>query len=765
MRGLLIISALFLTYGVASDIIFLGLRRFLRQTHVVSPQELFFLTRGCGPLIISWLLYNLFLFTPHRAPWFYIVVIGAVFALIVVLSRQEFPVLFHTYTEFVRALRRLLGGASLSLLLFASITLICSFILVIGIGFPIVGHDSLIFAMDARVMRQDVSLEHYLSSTVPDPVSGYLPIAFGAPFLQMLYVWFSFLAGVGHMDLLARTVSPLFGIHCLLLLGYFVRRHSGSIQAALWATFLLGITPLFLFVAYDNAQDTPRYYFVFVSVVWFAKALEAAPNTRLRLVGIAGVFSGFAVYSHLLGAPLLAVGSLAVVLSGRHPFRRRAAEGALILITAAVMSASYHYLVSTPIRAKLPSIFSWHFLDEWTSGASSVKEHMRALTGWTQKPHVTRLPLDLETTPAWRSEAMPPLAPSQVISPLAQTDQAAKLSRQILAEATLKARGQGSSPLQQFLFGRLQMFTGVEYFGVLFFLFWAAVLFWIRKGSQRTIFETLVLAVVLLYCVLVLSGVRRLSWSNPRYIGTLIIFGAYFAGPLLAQMMNAFSQRDGRIRPLMGLMLVAVLSFPTVLATSIRGAKVGLTNPGTFYADFRSLQWLDFLRTDPTSATTDFFGHFFGIQKTFRYALADEKEKLKHSHDYLALIQYFNEHAPHDACALVLREGRYFYYAQRQGVAHRDRRLWGGQRFANEEAVLNLFHTVGITHILVDRSLQQKGYLTFTRHHLREIMANPDLSKVEYQFGSAQLYRLRFIGQNGHDPAAEEKEGVGTGDS
>ena len=136
-------------------------------------------------------------------------------------------------------------------------------------------------------------------------------------------------------------------------------------------------------------------------------------------------------------------------------------------------------------------------------------------------------------------------------------------SRSPQGQQTLtEERRQGGTPLRKLVFGRLQMFTGTEYFGFLFFFFWIAIFRWLRRWPKRTVFDSLLFAVVIVYCIVIMSGVRNLSWSNPRYIGSLMLIGAYFSGPLLARLTKAASPHR-RWRYRMGVLsLIVIVSFP-----------------------------------------------------------------------------------------------------------------------------------------------------------------------------------------------------------
>ena len=90
-----------LTYVTVSDILFLWLHRFLKSSRSVAFKEFVLPVRGSGPLLLAWLLYNLFLFTPHGSSWHYLSSIGTLLTLLLVFGRHEIPVLGHRSVRFI----------------------------------------------------------------------------------------------------------------------------------------------------------------------------------------------------------------------------------------------------------------------------------------------------------------------------------------------------------------------------------------------------------------------------------------------------------------------------------------------------------------------------------------------------------------------------------------------------------------------------------------------------------------------------------------
>ena len=199
------------------------------------------------------------------------------------------------------------------------------------------------------------------------------------------------------------------------------------------------------------------------------------------------------------------------------------------------------------------------------------------------------------------------------------------------------------------------------------------------------------------------------------------------------------------VRRLSALVLVAIVLTPVTLATSIRGAKVGLTNPGSFYQDFRSLQWLKNFKSDPRTALEVFWRDYFGIRFTLQSLAADSRTKLIRSHDYFAGVTYLQDNSHEDAKVLLFRDARFFYYSDRKGVYAEspefDRRAMKQAR--NPEEKLEVLLAQGFTHVLIDSySLTQSAY-AFS--HIHPLLQEPAFVETVLEFGETKVYRLRTL--------------------
>ena len=758
---------------VASDVLFLVAAKLLRGLDRPTNTRIFLLTRGLGPAAVATSAYTALVFLPGHGAAFYLWILAALFAGSAALANSEAAALWTCYLEAwrwittrVRRARGLVVATCVLALLGISL----------GVALPLVEHDGVAAAVEARIALRDESFANYLAIEVPDPQTGYYMETFRTPFLQSLYVVYGWMGGLGHLDFLIRTTSPIYTIHCLLLLGLVVRRHRSSRTAA-WSVFLLMVTPIFFYMTYNNGIDTARLYLGFLALLWMAE-LAATGSTRVAVA--AGGASGLALFCHALSAPLLAGGGLAFLVHAQARIMKRLVTAAVLTAVALVTGASFHYLLAPKVGAKIAQAFEANSLQELADdepgspeeSPATAPEHRtqeRAADRATKTPKPTERPqtaprAETVSTPrpvgkpaspparpkprdpeeSERATRVEPHSPDQSKPARADSGHAKRPSRvgsqpKLAVERhadLLELRGQGHSPLQRLIFGRLQMFTGLEHFGWIFYWFWAGVALYLLRRPGTNLERILVYAGVTTTLV-VLSGVRQLSWSNPRYIATILPLAAFFAGPVLAATERRWLKSRLRLA-----IFVAVLVFPVTLATAIRGAKVEITNPGTFYAEFRSLEWVRYTIDHPADAMSTFWNRYLGIGKTARYIFADQDEQLRHAHDYFGAVLWIRDHLPADTDVLLFRDARFFYYSRHRGT------VWYSPvinqkkfRFTRSPKALERYlRSLGIDYVLVDEySTRLPGYAD---GKVSEMLANPDLAERIYEFGTARVYRL-----------------------
>lgn len=723
-----LILTLVVVHLLSSDVCFIVLSKFLGRSTSLPTEKIYYYSRGLGPLVLALLAYLALVFLPYQDRLVYMVVVFTPFFLGALASRSEIPVLVGCHRDCVRA-----GWAwitrkdSLSKITLAVVLVGVLF----GIGLPLVEHDALAAAIEARIAARDASFENYLAIDRPDPETGFFMETFRTPSLQSLYVVYFWVAGWDDLDLLIRTTSPIFAIHCTMLLFVVVRQRFGS-RVASWAIFLLTTTPIFFYMSYNNGIDTMRIYAALLALLWLV-ALSRIGSLRVALV--AGVISGLALFSHLLSVPVLLGGGLGFLGFGKISLSRRLSAGAVLVVAAACIGAVSHYGMSSTLlteigrsisKTPLPSSTAAPKVDSVAPRKDFGSEASSRGSALPQRAHAGRVPSD-HAFEQWAVQAKrEKVGAWNQCSPRKQVD-----DRLIL----LQVRGQGGSPRNRLIFGRLQMLTGIEHFGFIFYFFWLGLLVAVFRRMQDT--QDRLLAVAgLMVAFIVLSGIRKLSWSNPRYISTLLPIAAYFAAPLLARL----EARWFRVRWKKALVIGCIL-MPLLTVTAVRGAKIELTNPGDFYADFRSLRWLEFVLEEPTEAASVFWEDYLGFRRTLSYLFSDTDTQVRNAHDYLNSVLWVRDHLPEDVHVLVFREARFFYYGERKGSVWYSPAI-DQKSFGGATTVIELAWTLrnsGVTHVLVDDySTLLPGY---AGRCIDALLASP-MAELVYEYGTSEVYRL-----------------------
>ena len=686
--------AFLFTYWVASDVVCLVALRFLRPADRDSSWEIFLLTRGLGPIVISWLVFQLLLFAPQCRPSVYIAGVLSVFALGGGLGRRQFAELARIYGGVWHALPRCWPRTASGRVLLIVALALAVFMLSIGIGFPIVASDSLGFAIEARLIYRDLSFAHY-PPLVADALTGYYYPTFQVPCLQSLYVWFFLLTRTTDIDILLRTVAPVYALYCGLMVFWVLFRRTRNVDTALWGVIALLALPVFIVHSYMNNQDAHRIYFSFCVLLCLTTLLQSA--TKANAVAL-GVFVGFAIYAHFFGLVTAAVVLALYTLLSQQPLRMRLARLLLVVLVAAPLSGFDHYVVST------------------RNAEQTLAGRVLRQFGVTRATPADAPGADVSAAPSNRGD-----------------------------DWLLSRRGQGGGAFKQWVFGVLQPFTGIEWFGAFFWLLVVALLYWGRR-SEKTRLETVMAWTAVAYLAVVLSGVRTLSWSNPRYAGTLAPIVAYFTGLLAVTLhRQGFGRGDATRASVRLVALIVVFVVPLTLTTCVRGAKVGITNPGDFYEQLHSTAWIRAGVRDPLGSLRTLFERYFGGLQTVRYAWASDHEKLLHAHDYFRAVDYMNRNTPADATGLVIgREAYYFYYAERHGASLADPQL--GSVWLKTDPVEVCAELVGrgIHYVLIDSFYQ--NHPSYVGTQLPAIVGDSALATLVFEAGTARVYRLSCDG-------------------
>jgi hypothetical protein len=266
---------------------------------------------------------------------------------------------------------------------------------------------------------------------------------------------------------------------------------------------------------------------------------------------------------------------------------------------------------------------------------------------------------------------------------------------------------------------------------------------WLRQPRKTTL-DKIMFTAAMICTVLVLSDFRKMASSNPRYIATILPNACYFAAMVIASIRHSRRWRKSfAMRSLIAGMLMAVVIGPLVATSVVRGAKVGLTNPGDLYEAVHSTNWIGSALRDPVTSIKIFWERYIGIRETLAQFGASDAVKLEHTHDSFAAINYMRTSTPPAAAALVFRATRYFYYAERRGISYTDPRMEEFSNISGTDEACRFLAGFGIDHVLMDS--YYSTYPMYTDTRLFDILSDPARSTKVYEYGSAQVYKLHCL--------------------
>lgn len=336
------------------------LRR-LNKDQEHSTVELFLVSLGLAPALVTLLLYYAFLCCPPLPSVGYFLIITVVYVSLFWLGRKEFPVIYvdfkywlirewhklkrHEYNGspapgiWTRRAKEITRWFYVSLVLLVLIYLALSFRSVLHM--PVDGYDALSYAAEGKALFKIKHIE--FRSMLLDPETGiYLP-SLHAPSFSLILTWEKILNSLVGLksDLFFRSIAFYFGL--LILAGqYYCLRIKGKWLALLGTIGLLSCFSFYCALIYIHI-DTYRIFFI--AVVWFYLAGALKKRDRLSYL-LLGITSGMAAFAHTLGALMAAIAILVffVFLKGSLFHKLKIAS---LVFFLALATGGIHYVIDT----------------------------------------------------------------------------------------------------------------------------------------------------------------------------------------------------------------------------------------------------------------------------------------------------------------------------------------------------------------------------------------------------------------------------------
>ena len=633
------------TYFLSGFIIATLLERFLRKPgKEISFAEIYIFGLGLGPVTISLILYLLFLLFPDKANLFYIFIIEVIFLLMLIIIRKNLLESAKKIFCFFTGIRWKIRSLEKDIIVMGFlVALILSYIFIQGIGFPIVSHDGCVYAYHGKYFYEIKNLDNYMAK--PDEKTGaYLPLAH-PPGLALVYTWFYLLQGNTDSDILPRTVAPMYGLYLVILLWIVLRKRKGK-YCGIFGLLLLVLTPIFVWQSYENSIDPMRMFFIFSSFVMLGKLLQEESVNMALLIGLA---AGFAMYTHVTGILALLVVIPIYLLFSKKNIGRRIRTAVFIGIIAMIIGGT-QYAINYLRFNNILGTNSYSFFVPKVRNFYSSTELIRV--GQEGSIEIKRI----------------------------------KLSKNLV-------------------FGRLQMFSRPELFGLSYYIFLFALFYWIRSIRKEKIDIVLLLAAIL-YAIPVIYK----FYSNRRYIFTIQPLIVYFGGLALGEVYVKLKDKKLEKR-------LWILVGSLILITMI-----------VYFAP-ASMASLKFLGNKRNSKIT--------------YLISNKKKQNNILCPGLfEAIEYINVQTPKASVVLTFSDARYFYYAKRKGIYWSDPRMKAFYSLNDKIEAYHYLLSAGINHIMVDILYEQDP--RFKNSELKNIIEDKKISKLV--FGrDTKVYQLKKI--------------------
>jgi hypothetical protein len=349
-----------LTNGVFSLAVSLCLFRFDNEK-VIAPFQKIIFSLALGPFFTSLLLYYLLWILPGLAPITYILVITSFFVIIGAIHIRYFPELFAALKQrlnFINPTKeenknRFLLDLKFVKLYSSNYTLNYFNILAIGvvvylawqwlwrlIGLPIIGHDMLEYAIQAKYFAQHRLIEYVENRYHPETEFFYVGLhGFSFPLLGSWEVLFSELFGKTENDYYLKSITGYFGFLIFFTQFFWLKRV--NIWLAVAASVILFFTYGFFITITEYHIDSYRIFMIMASFIALAYAINYHNYLLLILLG---VFAGAQAFIHSFGVFVSVFIVIAFFLFYKSTLQKKIINA--FIVTAIIMlMGGIHYVM------------------------------------------------------------------------------------------------------------------------------------------------------------------------------------------------------------------------------------------------------------------------------------------------------------------------------------------------------------------------------------------------------------------------------------
>lgn len=338
-----------LTNIVFSFIICVGLVR-LDKKRTYSSFELLLYALGLGPIFTTLLLYYFLLLMPFRSNLFYFVAVIVVYVLLIIIGRKGFSIIWFDLINGIKYFKKFLHfslfqrNRELTIFICAVILLAVIFLFIFfpnTTRAPLTGTDALKYGNIGKIIFKEKSLAYRWIS--PYPNSGYYFQTNHAPSYSLLLTWNRILGSFfkSDNDFFYKSVTSYYSLLLTALLLFWISKKSKYLAILGVFTFLAGFS--FSHNMISNHLDLYRIFFLVLSWIFLAYVIEKKDALSFFLLG---VFSGFAAFSHTIGAVLVIFNCLALFFFLKGSLKLKMVKTTNVLILT-IIFGWFHYIIDT----------------------------------------------------------------------------------------------------------------------------------------------------------------------------------------------------------------------------------------------------------------------------------------------------------------------------------------------------------------------------------------------------------------------------------
>lgn len=349
-----------LTNGVFSLAVSLCLFRFDKEQIITPFQKLVF-SLALGPFFTSLLLYYLLWLIPGLAPIIYVSVITLFFILLAVINIQYLPYFISVIKSRFHFIHRTNEEDKNKFLLDLKFIKLYSSdytfnyfnIIALGvvvylswqwiwrlIGLPIIGHDMLEYAIQAKYFAQHRLIEYVENRYHPETEFFYVGLhGFSFPLLGSWEVLFSELFGKTENDYYLKSITGYYSFLIFFTQFFWLKRI--NVWLATVASIALFFTYGFFITITEYHINSYRIFMIIAAFISLAYAINYHSGLTLVLLGI---FSGAQAFIHSFGVFVSVFIVMAFFLFYKNTMQKKILY--TLLITAIIMlMGGIHYVM------------------------------------------------------------------------------------------------------------------------------------------------------------------------------------------------------------------------------------------------------------------------------------------------------------------------------------------------------------------------------------------------------------------------------------